>query len=129
MREKTTTQIWRRICLLPYNRIQDTITELRQRIRDREDVVECSADPYRPGILQLAATDVQPLKVECGIATETMRLVPGPLIYAHGLSRLNRNTSIGKKIRRVRKYHFKLAGQIRNDFSAISSEEDEVFFR
>lgn len=108
MREKAARKIWRWIRLCSGDAIQNAEIQFIQHMRNRKNVVVSARNPDCAVVLQMRATGRKPFAVELIVLFKTMGFIPAALVHAHLLSGLNRDSSIGKKIRRVGENHIEL---------------------
>src|SRR5574344_2012510 len=86
--------IWRRIGLCPSDAIQNLVSQLRQAVGNRENVMVSAADPDSAVILQLLAAHRQPLIVEIVHLFWSNPLILITLIHAYHLARLTAYSSV-----------------------------------
>ena len=114
-----------RVGLRPRYHIENLETQFRQCIGHGEDVVIRSANPYRPIVLQLVATQRNPFAVEGIDAFGRTSPVPISLIDAYHPSALDADSAIGEKVRWVGKNHVELEVELVQESGAVSVEEGE----
>ena len=126
MSEKTARKIRRRIRLCPGDAIQNTEIQFIQHLRNRKNVVVSARNPDCAVVLQMRATGRKPFSIELIVLFKTLGFVPAALVHAHLLPGLNRNSSIGKKIRRVGENHIKLEIKLIQKLNTVALKKSKV---
>ena len=129
MSEKTARKIRRRIRLCPGDAIQNTEIQFIQHLRNRKNVVVSSRNPDCAVILQMRPTGRKPFTVKIIVLFKTLRFIPVTLVHAHLLPGLNRNSPIGKKIRRVGENHIELEIKLIQKFNTVALKKSKVAVR
>lgn len=106
--EEATGDVGGRIGLLPRDHVQNLVAQLGQTVGHGEDVVVSAADPNTAVVLELVATQAQPLPIERPHVLLRLPLVPRSLVHTHHLAALQRDAAIGEKIGWVGEDHVKL---------------------
>lgn len=101
--EATAGEIRCRIRLLPCDVVDDGISFQFQGNADRINVVESPTYPNCSIVFEHASARLKPFSVKFQLFLWGKRLIPFSFIDRYLLPRVTGNTSIGKKIRRIRK--------------------------
>lgn len=84
--EEATGDVGGRIGLLPRDHVQNLVAQLGQTVGHGEDVVVSAADPNTAVVLELVATQAQPLPIERPHVLLRLPLVPRSLVHTHHLA-------------------------------------------